>query len=125
MTYKRKIDVIGKLTHIFAYFWLYVLTDMPDFYFVTQRRIGQTKKVTIIKMVSKDTVDEDIYMMQQRKAKMNAVIMGSETYKKTSAKDTKQVLETAVNRFLQSPPTSKKDEISSAKEKSVEFIEIL
>ena len=104
-----------------------LITDMPDFYFVTQRRIGQTKKVTIIKMVSKDTVDEDIYMMQQRKAKMNAVIMGSETYKKTSAKDTKQVLETAVNRFLQSPPTSKKDKVLLTKEnlQSVEFIEIL
>ena len=78
-------------------------------------------------MVSKDTVDEDIYMMQQRKAKMNAAIMGSEAYKKPSATDTKQVLETAVNRFLQSPPTSKKDTVASTKEnlQNVEYIEIL
>ena len=78
-------------------------------------------------MVSKDTVDEDIYMMQQRKAKMNAAIMGSEAYKKPSANDTKQVLETAVNRFLQSPPTTKKETLTSKKEnlQNMECIEIL
>ena len=79
-------------------------------------------------MVSKDTVDEDIFMMQQRKAKMNAAIMGSEAYKKPSANDTKQVLETAVNRFLQSPPaTTKKEKITSTKENlpNTEYIEIL
>jgi hypothetical protein len=78
-------------------------------------------------MVSKDTVDEDIYMMQQRKAKMNAAIMGNEAYKKPTANDTKQVLETAVNRFLQSPPTNKNEKVTSSKEnlQNVEFIEIL
>lgn len=78
-------------------------------------------------MVSKDTVDEDIYMMQQRKAKMNAAIMGSEAYKKPSVNDTKQVLETAVNRFLQSPPMTKKENVASTKEnlQNVDFIEIL
>mmetsp|Transcript_64570 Transcript_64570/g.76451 ORF Transcript_64570/g.76451 Transcript_64570/m.76451 type:complete len:634 (-) Transcript_64570:75-1976(-) len=38
-------------------------------------RIGQTKKVTVIKMVTEDTVDDDIYKMQERKKKMNAVIL--------------------------------------------------
>jgi hypothetical protein len=67
-------------------------------------RIGQTKKVTIIKMVSRDTVDEDIYAMQQRKAKMNAAIMDSDTAWNNHTKDDKQVvLQTAVNRFLMSP----------------------
>jgi hypothetical protein len=67
-------------------------------------RIGQTKKVTIIKLVAKDTVDEDIYAMQQRKAKMNAAIMGSDAeWNKQTKGDKKQMLETAVNRFLKSP----------------------
>jgi len=38
-------------------------------------RIGQKKAVTVIKLISKSTVDEDIYHMQQRKTKMNAAIM--------------------------------------------------
>lgn len=70
-------------------------------------RIGQTKKVTIIKLVSKDTVDEDIYAMQQRKAKMNAAIMGSDAeWNKHTKNDKKQMLEIAVNRFLKSPPNN-------------------
>jgi hypothetical protein len=60
-------------------------------------------------MVSKDTVDEDIYLMQQRKAKMNAAIMDSnDEWKKSARNETKQVLEIAVNRFLQSPKTNTK-----------------
>jgi hypothetical protein len=117
------------LAHIFVpYFFGICLLIYLTPYSETQHRIGQTKKVTIIKMVSKDTVDEDIYLMQQRKAKMNAAIMGSEAYKKPSANDTKQVLETAVNRFLQSPPPpTKQENVSSTKEnlQNVEYIEIL
>jgi hypothetical protein len=88
-------------------------------------RIGQTKKVTIIKMVSKDTVDEDIYMMQQRKAKMNAAIMGNDVYKKPSTSDTKHVLEIAVNRYLKSPNGKKKPPVSKENLRNVEHIEIL
>ena len=130
MTYKPKIGAIGK--SFFLLFYFFWLNDIPsltlDSHGSILKSIGQTKKVTIIKMVSKDTVDEDIYMMQQRKAKMNAAIMGSDgAYKKPSANDTKQVLETAVNRFLQSPPTTKKESVTAKKEnlQNVEFIEIL
>lgn len=68
-------------------------------------RIGATKPVTIIKMVSKDTVDEDIYAMQQRKAKMNAAILESSSsdWNKEAAKEKAIVLQTAVDRFLRSP----------------------
>jgi hypothetical protein len=76
-------------------------------HFFFSSRIGQTKKVTIIKLVSKDTVDEDIYAMQQRKSKMNAAIMGSDAeWNKQTKEDKKQMLETAVSRFLKSPSTN-------------------
>jgi len=39
-------------------------------------RIGQTKPVTIIKMVTADTVDSLIYQMQENKTKMNVAILG-------------------------------------------------
>merc|ERR1712127_482231 len=38
-------------------------------------RIGQKKPVTIIKMVTEGTVDEDIYKIQEREARMNKAIM--------------------------------------------------
>eukprot|EP00554_Chaetoceros_debilis_P002425 CAMPEP_0194085366 /NCGR_PEP_ID=MMETSP0149-20130528/17372_1 /TAXON_ID=122233 /ORGANISM="Chaetoceros debilis, Strain MM31A-1" /LENGTH=1145 /DNA_ID=CAMNT_0038768237 /DNA_START=83 /DNA_END=3520 /DNA_ORIENTATION=+ len=65
-------------------------------------RFGQTKPVTIIKMITEDTVDADIYKMQQRKAKMNAAIMDSKTKakdKKTDAKEIKAILDMAVSRY--------------------------
>jgi SWI/SNF-related matrix-associated actin-dependent regulator of chromatin subfamily A containing DEAD/H box 1 len=65
-------------------------------------RIGQTKPVTVIKMVTKDTVDEDIYQMQERKAKMNAAILEN-SWKKDEVNEKKAVLETAVSRFTKSP----------------------
>jgi SWI/SNF-related matrix-associated actin-dependent regulator 1 of chromatin subfamily A len=69
-------------------------------------RIGQRKPVTVIKMVTKDTVDEQIYAMQQRKAKMNQAIMeNSSQWKKQAEKDKKEVLDAAVSQFLaRSPP---------------------
>jgi hypothetical protein len=71
-------------------------------------------------------VDEDVYRMQQRKAKMNAAIMdSSDEWKKSAANVTKQVIEIAVNRFLQSPEAHSKS--SSVKENVLnhEVIEIL
>jgi hypothetical protein len=65
--------------------------------------------VTIYKLVSKDTVDADIFEMQERKSKMNAAIMESSTENK---KERKVMLEAAVNRFLSSPsaaPPKKKN----------------
>ena len=67
-------------------------------------RIGQKKPVKVIKLVSKDTVDQDIYMMQERKAKMSAAIMeSSSTSKFESKKERDNVLQSAVDRFLGSP----------------------
>ena len=63
-------------------------------------RIGQKKKVTIYKLVTKETVDADIYEMQERKSKMNAAIMESSTEAK---KERKVMLQAVVNRFLSSP----------------------
>ena len=64
-------------------------------------RIGQTRKVTIYKLVTKDTVDADIYEMQERKAKMNAAIM--ESNESNNKKERKVMLEALVNRFLTGP----------------------
>jgi SWI/SNF-related matrix-associated actin-dependent regulator 1 of chromatin subfamily A len=67
-------------------------------------RIGQKKKVTVYKLVANDTVDADIYKMQERKAKMNAAIMESSSSSKNS-KEKKEILESAVNRYMSSSPT--------------------
>lgn len=75
-------------------------------------RIGQKKKVTVFKMVAAATVDEDIYAMQERKAKMNAAIMesnngdsgnGTSSKKFNAAAEKDAVLSSAVARFLSSP----------------------
>ena len=63
-------------------------------------------------MVSKDTVDNDIYDMQERKAKMNAAIMESSNSKKSAASDRKEMLQTAMNRFMATPS---KDSTSNSK----------
>lgn len=88
-----------------------LLPVMPSIYVSTfsycfsSTSIGQKKAVTIIKMVSQNTVDEDIYQMQQRKAKMNAAIMGNDAdWKKSLERDKEVVLKNVVDRFLQSPP---------------------
>lgn len=78
-------------------------------------RIGQTKPVQIIKMVTKDTVDADIYEMQQKKAKMNAAILESGSVPaKEKAKQKKEeemakqsIVQTAVDRFVLTSPVSK------------------
>jgi hypothetical protein len=63
-----------------------------------------TQPVTVIKLVSKDTVDEDIYNMQQRKAKMNAAIMESDSeWNKRAKKEKDDMLKQAMDRFLRSP----------------------
>jgi len=70
-------------------------------------------------MVTKDTVDADIYEMQQRKAKMNDAILESsgsakeKPQKKEEEDAAKQsIIQSAVNRFvLTSPePKGKQDE---------------
>jgi SWI/SNF-related matrix-associated actin-dependent regulator 1 of chromatin subfamily A len=70
-------------------------------------RIGQQKPVTVIRLVSKNTVDEDIYEMQQRKAKMSELIMSnngdSQNWSKQATKEKNLVLQTALDRVLKSP----------------------
>ena len=69
-------------------------------------RIGQKKKTTVIKLVAADTVDADIYEMQQRKARMNAAIMDSDWNKEEAKAAKDQVLQTAVDRFLSQSPAN-------------------
>jgi len=66
-------------------------------------RIGQKKPVTIIKMVTENTVDSDIYKMQERKAAMNAAILetkkSSAAEKKEETKEMNAILKMAVSRY--------------------------
>lgn len=75
-------------------------------------RIGQTKCVTVIKMITSGTVDADIYEMQQRKAKMNAAILQDGGMAETSKQEEKEMvgklLNNALDRFLMSPAAEKK-----------------
>ena len=85
-------------------------------------RIGQAKKVTVYKLVASDTVDADIYKMQERKAKMNAAIMESNSSSK-NAREKKELLESALNRYITSSPKPRKHsqtELSSNKENEEE-----
>jgi len=77
-------------------------------------RIGQKKPVLIIKMVTKETVDADIYKMQERKAKMNAAILESGGSSKEKAEQKKEeelakqtIVQSAVNRFVLTSPLPK------------------
>lgn len=85
-------------------------------------RIGQKEKVTVIKLVTADTVDQDVYAMQERKSRMNSAIMDNHSSPKNSsdngtnnrsdeenqqwnAKEAKiqkdRIIETTMNRFIQ------------------------
>lgn len=57
-------------------------------------------------MVANDSVDSDIYDMQERKAKMESAIMSStDEWSKQEKKEKANVMKTAVDRFLcRSPP---------------------
>ncbi len=72
-------------------------------------RIGQKNPVTIIKMVTAGTVDEDIYKIQERKARMNDAIMeeeGRDNNQKKKVNETEEMCRlanAAVERFLKSP----------------------
>lgn len=66
-------------------------------------RIGQKKPVTIIKMITRDTVDSDIYNMQERKSQMNEAILdtSSKNQKKNETKEMGHILNMAVSRYQQ------------------------
>lgn len=42
-------------------------------------RIGQTKDVKVIKLITKKTVDEDIFLMGERKKKLNDAVLSNKT----------------------------------------------
>ena len=64
--------------------------------------------MSIIKLVAKDTVDEDIYDMQQRKALMNSAIMDNEQDFNKYAQEEKKVIErNAIERVLKSRPADR------------------
>jgi SWI/SNF-related matrix-associated actin-dependent regulator 1 of chromatin subfamily A len=89
-------------------------------------RIGQKKPVTVYKMITNDTVDADIYMMQERKSKMNAAIMESGSSAKSSDKKIrKEMLQSAVERFLGSPKLSLKRASSDGKQSNKENKEVV
>lgn len=58
--------------------------------------------MTVFKFVSKDTVDADIFEMQERKAKMNAAIMESSTNKsmEVGKQERKAILQSVMQKFL-------------------------
>ena len=76
--------------------------------------------MSVIKLVSKDTVDEDIYDMQQRKALMNSAIMDNEQDFNKYAHEEKKVIEkTLMERFLKSPTTDLCKEDSDESEQDI------
>lgn len=80
-------------------------------------RIGQGKPVTVIKLISKDCVDSDIYNMQERKKKMNAAIMDAPATERTKEekKAKTQMIKNAVDRYMSSPkPASGKNSKSTS-----------
>jgi SWI/SNF-related matrix-associated actin-dependent regulator 1 of chromatin subfamily A len=82
---------------------------MTSFHPSNSHRIGQKKPVTIIKMVTAGTVDEDIYKIQERKARMNNAIMEEEGRSNNQKKKINEneemcrLANAAVERFLKSP----------------------
>jgi len=76
-------------------------------------RIGQTKVVTVYKMITEATVDADIYAMQERKAEMTAAIFDKENKNNNQAtvkvnkneeeKEISNILKATFNRYQQSP----------------------
>jgi hypothetical protein len=71
----------------------------------------------VIKLVTLDSVDESIYNMQQRKAKMNEAILGSAAeLKKIAEEEKKIVVEEAVQKYLKSPNCKKSKNAEAVKE---------
>ena len=62
-------------------------------------RIGQTIPVTVIKMITENTVDSDIYNMQERKSLMNEAILDSKASKKQEMAEKSHILEMALSRY--------------------------
>ncbi|KAL3922843.1 MAG: hypothetical protein SGILL_001987, partial [Bacillariaceae sp.] len=87
-------------------------------------RYGQKKKVTVYKLVASDTVDADIFRMQEKKARMNAAIMESNSSAKNT-REKKEILEAALNRYKASPVPARKAPQTSNKENETNDEEII
>ena len=113
-----KYNSIGSLCRLF--FICLLTSSVLQLYFKDRcHRIGQKKPVTIIKMISKDSVDSAIYEMQERKVKMNAAIMDapSDEWAKEEKKAKTQIVKNTVDSFLSSPKPAEKVSKSDATEK--------
>jgi hypothetical protein len=80
---------------------LLVCLSVIDLYFTRL-----TLLMAPLQMVAKDTVDADIFEMQERKSKMNAAIMESNGVRSSNTdekKERKEIMKTVVNRFLSVP----------------------
>ena len=89
-----------------AHYELRIHADCHTLLLENSHRIGQKKPVTIIKMVTEGTVDEDIYKIQERKSRMNDAIMeeeGSDSKKSNESDEMCRLANAAVERFLKSP----------------------
>ena len=65
-------------------------------------------------MVTEGTVDEDIYRIQERKARMNEAIMENKKNNKSSdSKEMCRLANAAVERFLMSPTKPAKNPVIS------------
>ncbi|CBN75290.1 similar to helicase, lymphoid-specific isoform 9 [Ectocarpus siliculosus] len=69
-------------------------------------RIGQTKPVTVIRMVAAGTVDEDIYLMGERKKEVNQRVLNDSGKKgeKDAASTISGILKRAIQVHVGSPP---------------------
>ncbi|CAN0047681.1 unnamed protein product [Pylaiella littoralis] len=67
-------------------------------------RIGQTKPVTVIKMVAAGTVDEDIYLMGERKKEVNECVLNDSGKKEKDAASTiSGILKRAIQVHMRAP----------------------
>ena len=89
-------------------------------------RIGQKKPVTIIKMVTKGSVDEAIYSLQERKERMNEAIMDEKgnTKKSGDNDDIKEIMRAAVDGYMKSPQATTKTKSMALELEKVETISI-
>ena len=64
-------------------------------------RIGQTKLVTVYKLVTAESVDEDIFDMGERKRKLSEAVLGAQKSSKSSSSHTADDDIGAIGRILQ------------------------
>jgi len=87
-------------------------------------RIGQKKPVTILKMVTRGTVDEAIYSLQERKERMNEAIMDEKGAKKKNDDNEAivEIMKGAVDQYLKSPKKASAKASSATKSETIEII---